>query len=298
MAQIVIGTEDGLHLLGAQTLLAGRRVDALAPAEGGTWWAIVDGDQLWRGRDLRSWEQTASLDALRATCLLATEKGLLVGSSEAHLFRLEGAAPQPVKGFEEAEGRDEWYTPWGGPPDTRSLSLGVEGSIYANVHVGGILRSRDGGATWEPTLDIDADVHQVLTHPTVRNSVLAAAAWGLGISQDGGDSWDFLTEGLHSTYARAVAVGDQHLFVTTSTGPSTRRAAIYRLDGEELEKCEDGLAEWFPQNINTGCLAARGPVVAFAVGREAYLSEDEGETWQQVAADLPEVRCLALAEGA
>lgn len=295
MTEIVVGTEDGLHLIGAESTLTGRRVDALAPAEGGSWWAVVEGHQLWRGRDLLSWEQSAALDALRANCLLLTEKGLLVGSSEAHLFRLEGAALQPVKGFEEAEGRDEWYTPWGGPPDTRSLSLGVEGSIYANIHVGGILRSRDGGATWEPTLDIDADVHQVLAHPGVANSVLAAAAWGFGVSPDGGDSWDFLTAGLHANYARAVAVGEEHLFVTTSTGPSTRRAAIYLLDGEELRKCEQGLPEWFPQNINTGCLAARGPEVAFAVGQEVYLSEDAGETWQQVAADLPEVRCLALA---
>ena len=56
------------------------------------------------------------------------------------------------------EGRDRWYTPWGGPPDTRSMTS-ADGKVYANVHVGGVVRSADAGRTWQPTaLDIDADV--------------------------------------------------------------------------------------------------------------------------------------------
>ena len=36
--------------------------------------------------------------------------------------------------------------------------------ILANVHVGGILRSLDGGDSWLPTMDVDNDVHEVLAH--------------------------------------------------------------------------------------------------------------------------------------
>jgi hypothetical protein len=43
--------------------------------------------------------------------------------------------------------------------------------LYANVHVGGILRTADGGETWTPTIDIDADVHHVTT---AEGIVLAA----------------------------------------------------------------------------------------------------------------------------
>src|SRR5207237_1340305 len=75
-------------------------------------------------------------------------------------------------------------------------------------HVGGVARSRDGGLTWTPTVDVEADVHQVLAHPKRPDVVLAAAYEGFGISRDGGDTWEFLTDGMHNHYASALAVAD------------------------------------------------------------------------------------------
>src|SRR5207249_757493 len=185
---------------------------------------------------------------LVARCLAPHPSGLLIGTSEAHLLRLRQGRLERIERFDEVDGRDEWYTPWGGPPDVRSMSVDDDGTIYVNVHVGGVVRSIDHGETWQPTMDIDMDVHQVLVHPDGRGWMFAASARGLGISEDRGASWTFLTDGLHATYCRAVAVAGDHVLVSASSGPRGREAAVFRrrLDGSgPFEKCTDGLPAWF-----------------------------------------------------
>jgi hypothetical protein len=144
------------------------------------------------------------------------------------------------------------------PTCDRSRSRAT-GAVHVNVHVGGVARSRDGGRTWAPTVDIEVDVHQILAHPRHPDVVLAAAADGFGLSRDGGDSWRFVADGMHAHYLRAVAVSDDSVLVSASTGPGGRRAAIYRRrldDDGPFERCTQGLPAWFGDNVDTGCLAA------------------------------------------
>src|SRR6266536_3556194 len=101
-------------------------------------WAIVDRREIWRSQTDGSWIRAAVVGDHRVNCLLPSPGGALIGTSEAYLLRLDDGTVQPVKAFEHVRGRGEWYTPWGGPPDTRSLSREQE-AIYANVHVGGIV---------------------------------------------------------------------------------------------------------------------------------------------------------------
>jgi hypothetical protein len=178
----------------------------------------------------------------------------------------------------------------------RSIAVAADGAIYVNVHVGGVVRSRDGGASWTPTVDIEADVHQVLGHPTRPEIVLAAAYEGFGISRDGGDAWEFITDGMHAHYARAVAVAGDVVLVSASTGPRGRRAALYRkpLDANApFERCHDRLP-WFDDNIDTACLAAAGPVVVFGTedGR-VFRSLDSGARWALVSKGMPAIRCVS-----
>lgn len=296
--KILAGTTDGLRVLGdgGHTWAGGREVGALAAGESG-WWAIIDGREVWRSGDEGEWMKAASLDTLRANCLLPTQAGLFVGLSQAELYTLRGTTLEPVHSFGETPERDTWYTPWGGPPDVRSMSADPSGTMYANVHVGGVVRSADGGASWEPTIDIHADVHQVLSDPG-SGKVLAASARGLAVSDDGGKSWQFHTDGLHANYLRAVAVAGETVLTTASTGPSTSRAALYRrpLDGDApFERCRGGLPEWFSSNIDTFCLAASGDLVAFGTSEgSVFVSSDEGRSWTVAADGLPPVRCVAL----
>src|SRR5207247_1570407 len=135
--------------------------------------------------------------------------------------------------------------------------------LLANVHVGGVVRSTDGGAAWSPTIDIDADVHQVLAGPGA--TVVAAAAVGLCVSDDDGATWSVVDEGLHATYCRAVAIAGDTVVVSASTGHQGRQSALYRrpIAGPQrpFERCRDGLPEWFSDNVDTFCVAADGATV-------------------------------------
>jgi hypothetical protein len=303
-ARILVGTASGLWTLQGETsrpveALAGRSVTALALGPASVW-ALVDGSALWELRD-GAWATRASIEGPPATCVAATRDGVLVGTQQAHLFRLTDAGLAPVPSFETVEGREAWYTPWGDPADVRSIAVALDGSVHVNVHVGGVARSRDGGTSWAPTVDIETDVHQVLTHPTRPEVVLLAAAEGFGFSHDGGDSWRFSTAGLHAHYLRAVAVAGEHVLVSASAGFHGRRSALYRKrleDGTRFERCEAGLPKWFDDNIDTGCLAAVGSLVVFGTGDgRVYRSLDTGESWVLVAKGLPPIGGLTLMAG-
>jgi hypothetical protein len=301
---LLVGTEDGLHELDeskgpAGIHLAGRSIDCLAP-EGSAWWALTNGEDVCRSDHPGAWDQVSTSSGQRLNCLWATAAGLLVGAEEASLLRLDQEKLQPVEAFERVDGRDDWYTPWGGPPDVRSISEDSGRAVFVNVHVGGVVRSMDGGQTFHPTIDIHTDVHQVFAPPSKPGLVLAATgAEGVAMSSDGGETWDFVTDGLHAAYSRAVALGETSLFASASTGPRGGRAAVYRrpLEGSgPFERCTEGLPEWFPANIDTFCLAASGDLVAFGTDEgSVYISEDEGGTWRALAEGLPAVRCVAFA---
>jgi hypothetical protein len=253
-------------------------------------WAVDGGGAVLR-QDDGAWREAATLSDPAPRCLLPTDEGLLIGTAEARLFRLVRDEVEPVEAFDHVPDREGWYTPWGGPPDTRSLAVGATGTVYANVHVGGIVRSGPGGA-WEPTIDIDTDVHQVVAGGP-GETVLASTAYGLARSEDRGDTWDITDEGLHGSYCRAVAMAGETVLVSASTGPFTRQAAVYRRSmkgGDPFTRCEGGLPEWFPSNIDTGCLAAEGQRVLLGTAEGAvWFSEDAGATWEQAAEGLPRI---------
>ena len=296
--KILVGTADGLYEIGEKprTAVAGHEITSLAG--GAARWAVVDGREIWRQDPAAGWSPVVSLHESRANCVLETPGGVSVGASEARLFAMEKDALEPVRSFDSAPGRSDWFTPWGGPPDVRSMSADPSGTVYANVHVGGVVRSRDGGGSWEPTLDIHADVHQVLFDPG-RGLLLAASAQGLGVSDDFGDSWRFDDEGLHGRYLRAVAVVDDIVLVSASTCPRTSRAAVYRRPASSegaFERCGVGLPEWFGDNIDTYCLVASSSIASFGTSEgSVFASSDQGRSWNPVAEGLPPVRSVAFA---
>ncbi|MCI0633803.1 MAG: hypothetical protein L0206_07815 [Actinobacteria bacterium] len=299
MPTILVATRDGLHSFdeaGRQrgVVHAGRSVTALGRARD-AFWAIVGGSELWHAAG-GEWSHVTDLDGVRATCVTGIGGDVFVGSSEARLFWLAGEALEPVVAFDHVEGRETWYTPWGGPPDTRSIG-NWDHDVHVNVHVGGILRTDDGGQTWTPTIDIDADVHHVTT---AEGMVLAACAGGLAASTDRGATWTHRTDGLESRYSRAVAVCGGAVLVSASHGPRGGRAAVYRGDlaGGTFERCRAGLPEWFEDNIDTYCLDALpdGSFAAFGTtdGR-VFASTDQGAAWDEVASGSPSVqRVLVL----
>jgi hypothetical protein len=309
MTTLLAGTGHGLFELrrnqpAAGIHLLGNAVEALAADRDG-WWAVVEGWEVWWApADRRYWDLRAIGSATRLRCLQPTPHGLFAGTAEARLARLgDDNRLDPVEGFDHVEGRDAWHTPWGGPPDTRSLSWSGDGdgagTLYAAIHVGGIVKSTDGGRSWRPGgLDIHADVHQVLAG-TGPGRVLAACARGLAVSEEGGDTWRIDAEGLHATYARSLAATPRTVVLAVSSGPDGRHSALYRrpLDaGGPFERCREGLPEELDGNVDTGCLATDGETVAFVTpGGQAFTSTDEGTTWSRFVDGVSPVRCLAVA---
>jgi hypothetical protein len=288
---IFIGTEQGVRTLdGGADRLAGQPITAMSGQ-----WALV-GDHklvsLSSGTEVR-------FEGPGARCLLDTGERLYVGTAEARLLAGPSATADglvPVESFDHIETRDEWYTPWGAPPDTRSLAAAGIGILLVNVHVGGVWR-QGVGDRWTEVISVESDTHQV-TADADQGSVVAAAAVGFGRSFDGGETWDWTANGLHATYCRAVAIAGGTSLVTASTGPGSRRGAVYRrpLRGDgSFEKCEGGLPEWFPFNLDTAQLAASGDevVLGTADGR-VFRSADAGATWELIAENLPPVRTVSV----
>jgi hypothetical protein len=269
-------------------------VTTLAP-EGWELWAVLDGKEVVHTAGIDWWFHVANISGLRGNCIADTRAGVIVGTSNAHLYRIAGKGLERVDSFAKAPGRSEWFTPWGGPPDARSITEDRD-TVYVNVHVGGVLRSSDHGESWQPTIDIGADIHRVTTG---HGRVYAAGAHGLSVSRDRGDTWKLSDEGLHASYCRSVTVCADTVLLSASAGPRGGYSAVYRSDveGRSFERSTQGVPEWFEQNIDSLCLDAfpDGSLAAFGTkDGQLFASADQGRSWDQVAHGLPEVTRVQL----
>jgi hypothetical protein len=308
---IYVGTDDGLYILGdvERRELPGHRVTALV-TEGEKIWALAGGNQIFAYGSSKIWRMSSRLpkqsrlprrngpEITTATALHVGKDGMLAGTAGAHLARIgSGTQIERVVAFDQIADRDKWGTPWGGPPDVRSISTDGRGTIYVNVHVGGIPKSTDDGETWSPTIDIEADVHQVLAVPDT-DKVLAASARGLEVSEDRGATWTTRTRGLGDThYCRALALVGDTVVVSASKGPGGERAGLYtcKLSGNQLTRCARGVPEFFADNIDTHCLAAAADTAVFGTSDgTVYASHDEGYSWHEEATGLPPVRSILV----
>jgi hypothetical protein len=249
------------------------------------WWAVGDRG-VWHSGEL----VTPAPPGVIFNCVRPTGDTVWIGADRARLFRLEGGELLEDRAFTDAPGREDWYTPWGGPPDVRSMSIDRNGDLYVNVHVGGIVRY--GGDGPVPTLDIDADVHQVTAHPDRSGVVLAACARGLAQSENGHD-FRFRTEGLSHLYCRAVAVHDESILLSSSRGPGGGDARVWfgRIGGGGFAPAMDLPA--FAGNIDSHCVLA-GPDGYFVGHRNSVWGSNEAAGgWRRLVEEIPDVTCLA-----
>jgi len=283
-----------------QQELANQSVSALAPDGHGGALAIVDGLSLCRRAPAGVWSTIATAE-MNLACCVAVGDIIYVGTDDAMILRVSAAGEiEQLRGFEGVAGRDKWYAggavidgKFVGPPlGVRYITSTSDGAVLlANVHVGGIPRSVDRGATWQPTIDINSDVHEVRAHPNRPGIVAAAAAIGLCTSSDGGATWEIEQRGLHALHCSAVAFAGDDILVSAAEGPFAPQGAIYRRGVDErgpLVPVTGGLPAWLDGIAHTGCIAANGAAVAVADRNgNLHLSADHGRTWSRRAEGLP-----------
>ena len=300
---LVATWSDGLFVLAGETLdqeLRNQSVRALAPDRRGGALAIVNGRLLHRRAPDGIWS-TIAITEVDLACCVAVGDVIYVGTDDARVLRVRANGPlEHLRGFDEVPGRETWYAGSAvvngqrvGPPlGIRSISATPDGVVLlANVHVGGIPRSTDCGVTWQPTIDVDSDVHEVRAHPNRPGVVMAAAAIGLCVSRDSGVTWAAEHQGLHASYCSAIAFVGDDVLVSASVDHFSAQGAIYRrrVDGcDSLVAAGEGLPVWTDGIVDTGCIATRDGAVAF-VDRNGnlYVSDDSGRSWSRRASGLP-----------
>ncbi len=293
---VLAATDDGLFDIdddGNAKQLAPGSITALTVAPDGAPWYVAGDHELVRDTE------TIAHSGEDLTSLVTSGDDVFVGTVGAHVLHLVDGQLARVESFEELDGRDTWTQPWGAPGDIRSFAADRD-TVYVNVHVGGVLRSRDRGETWVQTIDTQVDVHQVALAPDGR-LYAATGAEGLAYSDDGGATWSYATKGLHGSYLRAVAPVPDGVVVSASTGPFTHEGAVYRarpVNGSvQFEHCDDGLPARFGGNVDSHWIASAGAVVACAApDATIYRSDDAGATWRVLVSRLPHVRAVAVVD--
>lgn len=196
---ILVATwDDGLFSVTGKTVhqeLANQSVRSLVADGRGGVLAIIGGHSLYRRSPDGKWTAIAKSE-FDLSCCVPIGNVLFVGTDDARILRIDPDGTQQfLTGFDTVAGRNKWYAGsmivdgkrMGPPLGIRSMASTCDAAVLlANVHVGGVPRSTDSGLTWQPTIDVESDVHQVCTHPTQPEIVIAAAAVGLCMSRDAG----------------------------------------------------------------------------------------------------------------
>ncbi len=254
---------------------------------------IVDKHVVWEFNSGK-WQQLVSTDTKLNCICYTTDYVLLVGTEAARLAWISNNSLEYIDSFDKVPERNHWMSPSGGPPDVRSLAVSIDGTIYADIHVGWMVRSKDGGKSWKNlTKGLDMDVHHVSVHPTNPSIVFAATADGFHLSKDHGDTFTRQKNNMPYRYQRACArFYDKDVYlVSTSRGPfGSIDAQLYRSEDEgNTWNLVEGLPDNISKNINTFqiIIAEKGKAYVIVEDTSIYETNDYGLHWKLVDENYP-----------
>ena len=155
----------------------------------------------------------------------------------------------------------------------------------------GVIRSRDGGATWRQVTGWDvADVRCIVFDPEKPALVYAATQWGPIRSTDGGESWRSAQQGLAGHYCQTLVADPLH----------SGRVLLGTEDG--IYVSTDAAQTWtrVDSPATTVLRIMRSAVdaqllLAGTLGRGAWRSRDNGATWAPVDAGSAKANLYAAA---
>jgi hypothetical protein len=241
---------------------------------------------------------------------------LFVSDDGGHAFEL-------VRSLWEHPHREHWDAGFGGQAIHTILPHPTEPSVLVAMSTGGVYRSDDGGATWAPSNtgvkayfmpdpypDFGQCVHKVARQPDQPEQLFLQNHHGVYRSDDGGRTWQSIADGLPSDFGftivahphRAGVVYTFPLAADARRYPPDFRCRVYRSEdaGASWAALSDGLPDepFYPAVLRDAMCADDAEPAGIYFGSrsgEIFASADEGDSWQQVAAHLPDVLCVRAA---
>lgn len=225
-----------------------------------------------------------------------------VGTEPSSLYRSDdhGETFERVTGFHLPSRKDWSFPPRPETHHVQCIAHGAGDSIHVAIEAGAMLRSRDGGRTFEDRLlGSPLDTHALLTHPAAPGRLYAALGDGLmtnghcfAESRDDGGSWRYSGRGLEAMpylYGLAVNPADPD-DIRVAASPDPRAAhfngssSIFRRDGDAWAEHAEG----FPRDRSLVPVLGADPAIPgrwFALSDLGLFLQEPGDArWVRLAA--------------
>ena len=241
--------------------------------------------------------------------------------------RDEGKTWQVLSTLDGQPDRESWNDPANQPPG----HLGVPAILphpddpsryWAIVQGIGIFETTDDGSSWTPrNRGLRADwpienpevgycVHKLVMSPLDSDRLYQQNHVGMHRSDDAGQSWTEITEGLPTEFGFAAAAHpqDRDTFYVIPLDPGHGRcmpdgqAAVWRTRdaGAAWERLDDGLPQ---RDAHVGVLREgmaidthEVPGLYFGTSTgQLFASADEGQSWSEIASYLPGIASVEVA---
>ena len=223
----------------------------------------------------------------------AADGALYAGTEPSALYRSDdgGKTWRELEALLELPSQPTWSfppRPWTSHVRWIAPSPHDAGLLLVGIELGGLMRSSDGGATWQDHRSgAQPDVHSLAWHPKVAGRAYEAGGGGSAWSDDAGETWQPADEGRdrHYTWSVAVDPDDPDLwYVSASTDPFAAhgrgdpRARIYRRRDGEWRALAGGLPDPIPA-MPYALVATNGRLFAGLADGQLWESRDRGEEW-------------------
>ena len=296
------------------------------------------GAGVWRSGDLgRTWEVSSEglgyadgdLRLSKVSGLAAAHGRLLAGAEAAGVFesRDGGRSWSLLSTLDDQPGRAAWNDPSNQPPGHLGLPAILPhpddpSRLFVVIQGFGAFETTDDGASWTPrNRGLRADwprehpevgfcVHKLVMSPVDHDRLYQQNHCGMHRSDDGGASWQEITEGLPSDFGFAAAAHphdrDTFYVVPLDAGHGRfmpdGRAAVWRTRdaGAHWERLDRGLPQRHAylgvlrEGMAIDDLDVPGLYVGTSTG-QVFASADEGETWNEIASYLPAISSVEVA---